>query len=474
MIQGNACFHVTFKICSETVTASPSLSEVLELKRFLQRKLSDSDTLAKTAYHLYQLRKNQWKKIEELKKIQLRRLKAIVTYAYYHVPYYRKILRSARIKPEQVKNIDDLRKIPITTKSDVQVNRPNIISNGVDVKKCTTNTTSGSTGTPLQVIADSKARHYSIALLQYAFFECGLRLRDKLASVEVRIKTGKSMLRPPIGVGFLGMTRLSWMNTIEENIRLLKKIRPDALYIYPSVLLQLAREIRKENPAEINPRLIFSHGETLTPRCIQLATSTFDTRIHDLYGCAEFNRLAFQCDRHSGLHMITDGAVIEIIKDGENVDYGEPGEIVVTGLYNYAMPLIRYRIGDIGVTTDESCDCGRSWPLIKRIEGRSSDFLVLPSGQALSPMNLLNAMDPKYVKGVMEYQIIQESKGSFLVKVVVNQEFNSAQVLSIQKRMQLRCYGEEVRVDVQAVNEIEKDKTGKARIIVSKIARPRL
>ncbi len=264
------------------------------------------------------------------------------------------------------------------------------------------------------------------------------------------------------------------MNTLEENIRLLKKIRPDALYIYPSVLLQLAREIRKENPAEINPRLIFSHGETLTPRCIQLANSTFDTRIHDLYGCAEFNRLAFQCDRQSGLHMITDGAVIEIIKDGENVDYGEPGEIVVTGLYNYAMPLIRYRIGDIGITTDESCDCGRSWPLIKRIEGRSSDFLVLPSGQALSPMNLLNAMDPKYVKGVMQYQIIQESKGSFLVKVVVNQEFNSEQVLSIQKRMQLRCYGEDVRVDVQAVNEIEKDKTGKARIIVSKIARPRI
>jgi phenylacetate-CoA ligase len=357
----------------------------------------------------------------------------------------------------------------MTTKSDVQSNHSNIISNGVDLNKCTVNTTSGSTGTPLKVIADPEARYYSIALLQYAFFECGLRLRDKLVSVEVHLKNGKSMLKPPIGVGFLGRICLSWMNTIEENIRLMKKIKPDALYIYPSVLWQLAKEIRKKNVSEINPRLIFSHAEILTPRCIQMVNSTFDTSIHNLYGSAEFNRLAFQCNRHSGLHMITDGAVIEIIQDGENVDYGEPGEIVVTGLYNYAMPLIRYRIGDIGVTTDESCDCGRSWPLIKQIEGRSNDFSILPSGQAISPMNLVSAMDPKYVKGVTQYQIVQEKRDFFLVKVVVNQEFHREQILLIQKRIQLRCHGEEINVDVQVVNEIEKDKTGKFRFVISKV-----
>lgn len=400
---------------------------------------------------------------------QLKRLRAIVTYAYYHVPYYRKILRSVKIKPEQIKNLEDLQKIPMTTKSDVQSNHSNIISNDVDLNKCTVNSTSGSTGTPLKVIADPEARYYSIALLQYAFFECGLRLRDKLVSVEVHLKNGKSMLKPPIGVGFLGRICLSWMNTIEENIRLLKKIKPDALYIYPSVLWQLAKEIRKKNVSEINPRLIFSHAETITPRCIQMVNSTFDTSIHNLYGSAEFNRLAFQCKRHSGLHMITDGAVIEIIQDGENVDYGEPGEIVVTGLYNYAMPLIRYRIGDIGVTTDESCDCGRSWPLIKQIEGRSNDFSILPSGQAMSPMNLVSAMDPKYVKGVTQYQIVQEKRDFFLVKVVVNQEFNREQILLIQRRIQLRCHGEEINVDVQVVNEIEKDKTGKSRFVISKV-----
>lgn len=425
--------------------------------------------MARVAHRVFQLRKNQWKKSRELKKIQLKRLRAIVTYAYYNVPYYHKILNSAKTKPEQIKNLEDLQKIPMTTKSDVQGNHSNIISKNVDLNKCTVNFTSGSTGTPLEVIADPEARYYSIALLQYAFFECGLRLRDKLVEAKVHLKNGKSMSRPAIGIGFLGRTRVSCMNTIEENIELLKKIRPDALYIYPSVLWQLAKEIKNKNVSEINPRLIFSHAETLTPRCIQLVDSTFETSIHNLYGSAEFNRLAFQCDRHSGLHMITDGAVIEIIKNGENVDHDEPGEIVVTGLYNYAMPLIRYRIGDVGVTSDERCDCGRSWPLIKRIEGRSNDFSILPSGQAVSPMNLVNAMEPKYVKGVMQYQIVQEKRDYFLVKVVVNQEFKREQIPIIQKRIQLRCLGEEINVDVQVVNEISIDKTGKYRPVVSKV-----
>jgi len=439
------------------------------LKTFLTRKLNDANTLARTTHLMLQLKKNQWKKIQELKKIQLKRLKAIVTHAYYKVPYYHKILNSVKIKPGQIRNLEDLQKIPMTTKSDVQSNHSKIISNNVDLNKCTVNSTSGSTGTPLKVIVDPEARYYSIALLQYAFFECGLKLRDKLVSLEVHLKNGKSMLKPPSGIGFLGKTCISCMNTIQENIRLLKKIKPDALYIYPSVLWQLAKEIKNRNAFEINPKLVFSHAETLTPRCIHLVNSTFDTSIHNLYGSAEFNRLAFQCNRHSGLHMITDGAVIEIIKNGENVDHDELGEIVVTGLYNYAMPLIRYRIGDVGVTTDESCDCGRSWPLIKRIEGRSDDFLILPSGQPISPLNLVNAMDPEYVKGVMQYQIVQEKRDFFLVKVVVNQDFNREEISIIQKRIQLRCLGEEINVDVQVVNEIAKDKTGKFRIIVSKV-----
>jgi len=439
------------------------------LRSFLVGKLNDAKTLASVTYSLYQLRKDQWKEISELRKIQLKKLRAIITYAYYNVPYYHKLFNSVRIKPEQIKNLEDLQKIPITAKSDIQNNTSKVISNSADLNKCTSSLTSGSTGRPLEVISGPDARCYSLALLQYAFFECGLKLRDKFVDLRYRLRNGKSMLRPPIGIGFLGRIRISCLNTIEEIVAILEKISPDALYIYPSVLRQLANEIKKQGILEINPRLIFSHAENLTPRCMQLANSTFDTRIYDVYGSTEFNRLAFQCNRHSGLHMITDGAVIEIIKDGENVGHGELGEIVVTGLYNYAMPLIRYRLGDVGATTDESCECGRNWPLIKRIEGRTSDFVVLPSGRAISPMSLIYAMIPKYVRGVMQYQIIQEERSSFLVKVVVNHEFNRQQILLIQKRIQLCCLREEINVDVQIVNEIAKDKTGKSRPIVSKV-----
>jgi phenylacetate-CoA ligase len=439
----------------------------LTLKSFLVGKLDDAKTLASVAHSVYQLRKDQWKEISELRKIQLRKLRAIITYAYYNVPYYHRIFKTAGIKPEQIKNLEDLQKIPITTKSDVQTNTSKIISDNADLNKCTSSLTSGSTGRPLEVISGPEARYYSLALVQYAFFECGLRLRDKLVEMKVHPKSSESRL--PIGLGFLGAIRISSRNPVEENIKLLKKIRPDALYSYTSVLWQLANEIKRKNITEIKPRLIFSHGEALPPRYMQLIYSTFGSSIHDMYGSTEFNRLAFQCNRHSGLHMITDGAVIEIIRDGENVDYGELGEIVVTGLYNYAMPLIRYRLGDVGAITDENCECGRSWPLIKRIEGRASDFSILPSGRAISPINLMYAIKAEDVKGVTRYQIIQEERSSFLVKVVVNQEFNREQIFMIQKRIQLCCLGEEINVEVRVVNKIPKDKTGKFRVVISRV-----
>ena len=447
--------------------SKPRFKRGLALKKSLAGKLDDVNTLANIVRFWYQLRRNQWKRASELRKIQLKRLKAVVRHAYYNVPYYHRIFKSVRIKPEQIRNLEDLQRIPMTTKSDVQNNHSNFISRNVDLSQCKISFTSGSTGRPLKVISSPKARYYSLALLQYPFFESGLKLRDKLVEVKVHLKN--PALRRPINIGFLGRMRIPSENTIEENIRILKKIRPDALYTYPSLLLLLASEIEKKNIAEINPRLVFSHGETLTPRGKQLVNSVLDTNVHNMYGSVEFNRLAFQCNKHSGLHMITDSAVIEIIKGDEPAGYDELGEIVVTGLYNYAMPFIRYKMGDVGATTDERCDCGRSWPLIKRIEGRSNDFSVLPNGRIVSPMNLIEVMEPKYVKGVMQYQIIQEKKSYFLVKVIVNKKFNSEQISIIQRRMRTACLGEDVDVDVQVVNELVKDKTGKFRVVISKV-----
>lgn len=113
----------------------------------------------------------------------------------------------------------------------------------------------------------------------------------------------------------------------------------------------------------------------VTQHCRDIVKKKFDLELFETYGAVEFGWLAFECNEHCGLHMTTNNMYLEIVdEEGEQVSAGEQGEIIVTGLYNRAMPLIRYRIGDLGIPSDEKCPCGRSWPLIKSIEGRINDY----------------------------------------------------------------------------------------------------
>ncbi len=164
--------------------------------------------------------------------------------------------------------------------------------------------------------------------------------------------------------------------------------------------------------------------------------------------------------------MITDCAIIEFIKDGKNVDFGKEGEIIVTGLYNYAMPLIRYKLGDVGIPTDEVCSCGRNWPLIKSIEGRADDYLILPSGRIISPRNI-NVIEN--IPGIKEYKIIQERKNLFNVLIIPDKNYSLQTEKEVEEQIKLGCFGEDICVEVRVVDEIPRERTGKLRTIISRI-----
>jgi len=146
------------------------------------------------------------------------------------------------------------------------------------------------------------------------------------------------------------------------------------------------------------------------------------------------------------------------------VEEGEYGEIVVTSLFNYTMPLIRYNIGDIGTFTDKKCACGRGLPLIKSLEGRTDDFLILPSGKKISPRTI-NVIED--VAGVSRYQTIQESKNRIVVNLVKGNGFGPKTIDEIKKHIIAGCLGEDVTVDVKLVDDLTRNKRGKLRAVVS-------
>jgi len=412
---------------------------------------------------LWHLRTAQWKALHELKDMQLKSLKAIVNYAYEHVPFYHHLFKKAKFKPEDLRSLEDLRKIPITKKMDIQGNSEEFLANGVDKSRCIDFFTSGSTGIPLKTYKDIRAAVTDTALKAYAFLECGVRFTDKFVNIAW---TQRSMILP----SQIFIPQLS--QEISYITGYLRRIKPDVIYGVPPFL----EELCFCDPPEINPRLIFSQAATLTQHCRSLVRSTFGVEINDTYGSTELGRLAFECNEHSGLHMITDAAVMEFLDDnGEPVAPGEIGEIVATGLYNCAMPMIRYDLGDIGVPSDERCNCGRSWPLIDHIEGRANDTFIIPSGKKLYPRFIWSCFLEEVKENpfcISQYQIIQKKRNEIILRLVKGRDFDEEVVSKIEQNFENSFFqmGEDVSVDIEFVPKIQTGETRKRKLLISLIS----
>ena len=416
--------------------------------------------------YLNELRRNQWLKPSELEKIQRRRLRAVIKHAYDNVEFYHKKFKALRITPDDITAVEDLCKIPVTTKSEVRegFRTKQIIDSRIDLSKCHLARTSGSSGEPLTIVYDEKAQDFQKAVAVRSFMEAGGRFRDKWAMITSpqRMLAQKRWFQR---LGFLSPTYLSLFDPAEHHVEILKKLKPDVLEGYSSSLLLLARAIQKNGINDIRPRTVITSAEVLTEKVRNFINSTFGVKMFDQFGCIEVGRSAWECEEHVGYHMDIDALVMEFVEDNEQVAPGESGRLLYTSLYNYAMPLIRYDVGDICIPTDELCSCGRGLPLIKHIEGRTDDFVTTPSGRIFSPIIWTIIM--RTIPGIAQYRVIQETKNDFVVQIVKDYDFSASTVLQVEDGIK-KVLGD-VQVKTEVVEEIPKDKAGKLRSVISKV-----
>jgi phenylacetate-CoA ligase len=420
-------------------------------------------------YYLWRLKKYQWKKWRELEDIQFKKLKHIIAYAYEYVPYYHQLFKSAGFKPIDLKDKSHIKKIPITTKMDLQRAYPDTIAKGLILSRQCCNFTSGSTGIPLKVVKDEKTDAYHYAKDIYTLTECGVSFRDTFVHIRSRTELINMPKSYSILLGNLRTYNVPVFQESEKILNILRQIRPDAIETYPSVLTDLSAC----DTSGINPKKICAIGETLSQHCREVVRRAFNVEINELYGSIEFENIAFECDEHIGLHIITDSTLLEFLDENyDNVSAGEAGEIVVTDLVNHAMPFIRYKLGDVGVPSDEKCYCGREWPLIKNIEGRTNDYLILPSGRKMSPITFARFIHKdleELIFSISQWQVIQEKRNKLVLKVVKGKEFSASAIERLRKKIEtiLNIIGEEVEVDVRMVDKIPRGETGKRQAIIS-------
>lgn len=416
-------------------------------------------------WYLQNAMKRQWLNTHELEEIQRKMLRKIIKHAYDNVPLYHEKFRSAGIMPDDIKTVEDLNKIPITTKEEIQKNFPsNIIPKSVDLNKCRKTTTSGSTGIPLTIIYDEKADDYEKAIALRPNLTCGQGIRDKWAVITSpkHIKNRKWFQK----FGVFNPDYLSVFDNPKKQISILEKLNPVVLDGYASSIYLLAQEMKDSGNDKINPKLIYTTAEILEKNVRKYINSVFGVEVLDQFGCVELARTAWECHEHAGYHMDIDSVIMEFVSDNEHVSPGERGDILYTGLYNYSMPFIRYSIGDVGVPSDEKCPCGRGLPLMKLVEGRKDAYMQLPSGRILPP--IVWPVITEKIQGIAHCKIIQEKRDVIKVQIVKGKYFLEDIPDRIKKDI-LNALGETLHIEIEILDKIPRDNTGKFRPVVSKV-----
>jgi phenylacetate-CoA ligase len=418
--------------------------------------------LLRNIVYLSEVLKNQYLDESDLNRLQQKRLKAILNYAYENVRFYRRMFDRLRVKPSDIKTVGDLSRLRITTKADFRrASEREFLGIGFGSGDCIERKTSGSTGEPARFFFDRKGWDYHEMVALRAKLASGLRPWDRVVVVE------NPMDHPIDRTHRFVRARLRYLSFFDgviDNLARLVRFRPTVLVGCPSYVGLLAEAVKEHPEYEIKPRIVMSTSEALGRNTRKSIEETLDSEVFDLYGSTEFHSLAWECPEHSGYHMDVDHAIIEFVNDNEQVAPGESGAIVITGLMNRAMPLLRYKIGDVGVPIDEKCQCGRKLPLMKNIDGRDVDHIMLPSGQVLSPYLLTCAIEES--PNIAKFQVVQETRNEIRIKLQ-GKEISKEDIGSIVSRCR-SLLGEGVVVTAVVTEDFHSD-TPKFRPVLSKI-----
>jgi phenylacetate-CoA ligase len=417
---------------------------------------------------LYSLKKNQWKSPQAIKKIQEKKLKKLITHAYQKVPYYRRLFNANQIKPEDINSLEDLKKIPLTTKPQLQkLPLKEKMAQGLSLEECKTMATSGTTGVPLRsffAIQDSTLMSLSWAR---SFLNSGMKPWYKMFAFigQQKVKAKRSWYER---FGLWRRMEVSTWDKPEDWISEIQKSKPQVLVGYEMTLKILADAIQKSNIHYIKPKLIFHSSGILDNFSRNFLESVFHAKIIDIYGSNEAGCIAWECKKCSGYHICSDMVIVEVLKNEKSVVPGEEGEVVITNLHSFAMPFIRYRQEDVVTLSSKTPQCGRVFPLLENIVGRLDDFIITNTGEKISPTPFYHSIDP--VRGVKRWKIVQESVNKITVKIEPGIGFDNQTIQTISKNLH-RLVKDKFRIDISVVDLILINPSAKFRAVSSKLKR---
>jgi len=421
----------------------------------------------------------QWKSPDEILGLQEMRLKKALEEAS-GAGFYREMLGQSGLRSSVHAHAGDvfslLESLPITTKEQVQTNPGafspggggigGIARGGAVISRETT----GSTGKPLTVRMDKNASTIRTALMLLNSLSIGLTPFSRTAALHFHDGTKRRDTGRMYGV--LPWFSLDILEDERKNLETMRRKGADSLGYYPSAMTLLA-QANQDNARPVRLKQVISGAEMLTPGWRSLLEESFSCPVFNRYGSWEFGPIAWECPEEHGMHVNTGSFHMEILDERNRPLRQGMGRVVMTSLCNSAMPLIRYEMGDLAGWGGR-CPCGRGLPVLKSLEGRADDMVVLPSGRMRSPLSVRFTDLECVVKGIRTYQLIQEKEDLFLFRYVASAAgFKDSSRKDIERRIAIACLDEPVRVEFEEADEIKRNRRGKLDRLISKVSRRR-
>ena len=409
---------------------------------------------------------------ERLDRFRDRKLRFLVAHAHDRVAYYRQLFEKAGVRPADIRCAADLAQLPISSKADLR-ERPlsDLVARGVDADRLILRYTSGSTGEPTRVRRTEFEDHLLQMFRLRAQRILGRRVRDRVVRVVSRgvptDKTPTSLKQLKESLGVWRSSHLDCLHPIDDLARDLARKVPDVLTGYPGVLTEIASLWPNISDRTQNPRIIFVGGEVATPAMRAHIRRGFQAPVFDLYGSYEFNLLGWECTVTGDMHVCDDNVIVEVLRDGRPAEAGESGDVVVTGLHAYSAPYIRYSLGDTATRGDEKCRCGAPFSTLRNLRGRTMDYCVLPGGRKMHHWELI-PMAFWDMPWHRRYQLVQETKERFALRVIAEQEPPGADLEALTSQIQ-QTLGPGADFRIELVDDLAFDESGKHRACCSEV-----
>lgn len=428
-----------------------------------------SDPGAHLAALLFQLERSQWLPAERLRERQLWQLRVLLRHAKATVSYYADALRKTDVEWLDWAAFHDL---PTLSRKDLQAGFDALKSSAPPPGhgRVVQGQSSGSTGMPVCFLQTEATQMFWNALTLREHLWQQRDFSGKLAAIRIKVKEGRW---PDWGMPAAALFRtgpgatLNVRTDVDKQLDWLVREDPDYLITHASNLHALAELSLRRGLRLPRLRQARSYSEALRPELREIVRAAWGVEVADGYSCEEAGYIALQCPRHEYYHIQSENLLVEILDEaGRPCGPGETGRVVLTPLHNFAMPLIRYELGDYAEAGDP-CDCGRGLPVISRIHGRRRNMLVLPDGRRHWP-SMPSALWLS-VAPIEQFQVIQVDPGTLDVAYVMARPLSATEAARLEEALAER-FSHRFTIRWSRVESIPRSEGGKFEDFVSRLA----